>query len=177
MDKLRVGVIGAGRISAGSHLPCLAAFPDVELEAADLGATSVGSGELAADSISTDEVIDGSLGTSDVSNGTITSREILLDSVRASDLASLEIVSDSEDVAEGEEEVITVTCPAGKVAIGGSASTPTSPTEQPRFYGSFPLDAATTFPSAGEAFTKWRGVFRNNDDAGSMSATAQVICL
>jgi len=31
MSRLRVGVIGAGRIAAGSHLPCLAAFPDVEL--------------------------------------------------------------------------------------------------------------------------------------------------
>ena len=31
MEKLRVGVVGAGRISAGSHLPCLTAFPDVEL--------------------------------------------------------------------------------------------------------------------------------------------------
>ena len=31
MDKLRVGVIGAGRISAGSHLPCLTAFDDVEV--------------------------------------------------------------------------------------------------------------------------------------------------
>lgn len=31
MEKLRIGVIGAGRIAAGSHLPCLAKFPDVEL--------------------------------------------------------------------------------------------------------------------------------------------------
>jgi predicted dehydrogenase len=31
MDRLRIGVIGAGRIAAGSHLPCLARFPDVEL--------------------------------------------------------------------------------------------------------------------------------------------------
>lgn len=31
MEKLRVAVIGAGRIAAGSHLPCLARFPDVEL--------------------------------------------------------------------------------------------------------------------------------------------------
>ena len=31
MDKLRVGVIGAGRIAEGSHLPCLVRFPDVEL--------------------------------------------------------------------------------------------------------------------------------------------------
>jgi predicted dehydrogenase len=31
MEKLRVGVIGAGRIAAGSHLPCLTAFPDVEV--------------------------------------------------------------------------------------------------------------------------------------------------
>ena len=31
MTKLRVGVIGAGRISAGSHLPCLAKFGDVDL--------------------------------------------------------------------------------------------------------------------------------------------------
>lgn len=31
MEKLRVGVIGAGRIAAGSHLPCLAKFPDVEV--------------------------------------------------------------------------------------------------------------------------------------------------
>lgn len=31
MDKLRVGVIGTGRIAEGSHLPCLARFPDVEL--------------------------------------------------------------------------------------------------------------------------------------------------
>ena len=31
MSKMRVGVIGAGRIAAGSHLPCLAAFDDVDL--------------------------------------------------------------------------------------------------------------------------------------------------
>ena len=31
VKKLRVGVIGAGKISAGSHLPCLAKFNDVEL--------------------------------------------------------------------------------------------------------------------------------------------------
>jgi predicted dehydrogenase len=31
MEKVRVGVIGAGRISAGSHLPCLTKFADVEL--------------------------------------------------------------------------------------------------------------------------------------------------
>jgi predicted dehydrogenase len=31
MEKLRIGVIGAGRISAGSHLPCLTAFADVEV--------------------------------------------------------------------------------------------------------------------------------------------------
>ena len=31
MEKLRIGVIGAGRISAGSHLPCLTKFADVEL--------------------------------------------------------------------------------------------------------------------------------------------------
>ena len=31
MKRLRVGVIGAGRISAGSHLPCLANYGDVDL--------------------------------------------------------------------------------------------------------------------------------------------------
>jgi virulence factor len=31
MEKLRVGVIGTGRIAEGSHLPCLVQFPDVEL--------------------------------------------------------------------------------------------------------------------------------------------------
>ena len=31
MPKLRVGVIGAGRIAEGSHLPCLTRFADVEL--------------------------------------------------------------------------------------------------------------------------------------------------
>ena len=31
MTRMRVGVIGAGKIAAGSHLPCLAAFNDVEL--------------------------------------------------------------------------------------------------------------------------------------------------
>ncbi|MGN6563135.1 MAG: Gfo/Idh/MocA family protein, partial [Thermomicrobiales bacterium] len=31
MPKLRVGVIGAGRIAEGSHLPCLTRFADVKL--------------------------------------------------------------------------------------------------------------------------------------------------
>ena len=31
MDALRVGVIGAGRISAGSHLPCLTQYGDVDV--------------------------------------------------------------------------------------------------------------------------------------------------
>ena len=31
MERLRIGVIGAGRIAAGSHLPCLTRFPDVEV--------------------------------------------------------------------------------------------------------------------------------------------------
>jgi predicted dehydrogenase len=31
VERLRIGVIGAGRIAAGSHLPCLVRFPDVEL--------------------------------------------------------------------------------------------------------------------------------------------------
>lgn len=31
MSKMRVGVIGTGRIAAGSHLPCLAKFSDIEL--------------------------------------------------------------------------------------------------------------------------------------------------
>jgi predicted dehydrogenase len=36
MDKLRVGVIGTGRIAEGSHLPCLARFRDVELVLCDV---------------------------------------------------------------------------------------------------------------------------------------------
>ena len=36
MTKMRVGVIGTGRIAAGSHLPCLAKFPDVELILCDV---------------------------------------------------------------------------------------------------------------------------------------------
>ncbi|MCW5850340.1 MAG: Gfo/Idh/MocA family oxidoreductase [Anaerolineae bacterium] len=35
MSKVRVGVIGAGRIAEGSHLPCLVRFPDVELVVCD----------------------------------------------------------------------------------------------------------------------------------------------
>ncbi|HET8626450.1 MAG TPA: Gfo/Idh/MocA family oxidoreductase [Thermomicrobiales bacterium] len=35
MARLRVGVIGAGRIAVGSHLPCLARFGDVELVLCD----------------------------------------------------------------------------------------------------------------------------------------------
>ena len=31
MERLRIGVIGAGRIAAGSHLPCLTRFPDVDV--------------------------------------------------------------------------------------------------------------------------------------------------
>ena len=31
VERLRIGVIGAGRIAAGSHLPCLTRFPDVEV--------------------------------------------------------------------------------------------------------------------------------------------------
>lgn len=36
MERLRVGVIGAGRIAEGSHLPCLTRFPDVELVLCDV---------------------------------------------------------------------------------------------------------------------------------------------
>lgn len=35
MEKLRVGVIGTGRIAEGSHLPCLSRFRDVELVLCD----------------------------------------------------------------------------------------------------------------------------------------------
>jgi virulence factor len=35
MPKLRVGVIGAGRIAEGSHLPCLTRFDDIELVLCD----------------------------------------------------------------------------------------------------------------------------------------------
>jgi predicted dehydrogenase len=36
MDKLRVGVIGTGRIAEGSHLPCLVRFKDVDLLLCDV---------------------------------------------------------------------------------------------------------------------------------------------
>src|SRR3954447_13145003 len=36
MEKLRVGVIGTGRIAEGSHLPCLSRFRDVELVLCDV---------------------------------------------------------------------------------------------------------------------------------------------
>lgn len=39
MEKLRVGVIGAGRIAEGAHLPCLSRFRDVELVLCDVDAT------------------------------------------------------------------------------------------------------------------------------------------
>jgi predicted dehydrogenase len=35
MDKLRVGVIGTGRIAEGAHLPCLTRYRDVEVVLCD----------------------------------------------------------------------------------------------------------------------------------------------
>ena len=42
MEKLRVGVIGAGRIAEGSHLPCLTRFRDVEVVLCDVAAERLG---------------------------------------------------------------------------------------------------------------------------------------
>ena len=122
---------------------------------------SLTAGDLAANSVGSSEVVDGSLTQADLGTNSVGATELAADTVSADELATVNVRTASQPLANGATGGVNVSCAAGEQILSGGG--------QP---GHFGVEMTSSLPSG----NGWLYQAKNNSGVDS-TLTVHALCL